>query len=48
MFTLHETEKEKVPTEVLHGCYFPPCVMYAVEVFFSFPLEIKELQRQFK
>lgn len=32
----HETEKEKVPSEVLHGCYFSPCVMYAVElIFFS-------------
>lgn len=37
MFAPHETEKEKVPTEVLHGCYFSPCVMYAVKLFFFFP-----------
>lgn len=37
MSTPHETEKEKVPTEVLHGCYFSPCVMYAVELNFFPP-----------
>lgn len=46
MSALHETEKEKVTTEVLRACYFSPCVMYAVEL--DFFLNIKELQRQFK
>lgn len=44
----HETEKEKVPTEVLHGfTFFPLCNVCSWTNFFS-PLEIKELQRQLK
>lgn len=48
MPTPHRTEDGKVPTEVLHKCYFSPCAMYAVQLGVFFPLEIKELQRQFK
>lgn len=35
----HKTEEGKVPTEVLHKCYFSPCVMYAVELGVFFRLK---------
>jgi len=45
-FAPHKAEKEKVPTEVLHGCYFFPLVQYMQLNSIFFFLEIKELQRQ--
>lgn len=36
---LNKTEEGKVPTEVLHKCYFSPCVMYAAELGVFFRLK---------